>query len=185
MGTIHGNRCACIEERLQPVCAKRVRRRSDRHAAQPAVWCDEILHPVAAARIADAGPAYERSGNRQCGVSRRTRRTARQAPVVSHRFQRQPDQSGIQEPDFRTRSDRRPAAGRSLRPSALGRILPQGRLRDVDRADRSQQQVPSQFPGAKSEQRLELRHRTECAGTPASAAVQMPLWRTHPDPHLQ
>ena len=55
---------------------------------------------------------------------------------------------------------------------SLGQIAPNSRFHPIFR-----RQV--------SEQRLELRHRPERAGTPASAPVQGPLWRTDSDPHLQ
>jgi hypothetical protein len=64
-------------------------------------------------------------------------------------------------------------------------ILPQDRLRNLARPDCAQQQIPSQFPGATSKQRLVLRHRPQRAGTPAADAVQGTLWRTDPDPRLQ
>ena len=100
-------------------------------------------------------------------------------------FSANPNDPQFRNLTVRTWSDRGPPARRNLCPSALGRVLPQGRLRDDARTDRAEQPLPSQLPGAKPEQRLVLRHRPSPAGTPAAAAVQGPLWRADPDAHLQ
>ena len=129
--------------------------------------------------------ADQGSGDRQRGFPGGSERTARQAPLLSHRLQANPIQPGIQQPGLRTRPDRGTPAGRSLRASALGRVLPQGRLCDDLGPGRGGHPIPSRHGGAESEQRLDLRHRPVRAGQLASVPDQGPLRRTDPDPHLQ
>ena len=118
-------------------------------------------------------------------MARQPERAALQAAVVPHRFHRQPGRSQFPQSDHRARADRGPAPGRGVRASALGRVLPRSRLRDVVGADRAQHPVPPEFPGTESEQRVDLGHRPVRAGNPAARADQGPLRRAHPVPRLQ
>src|SRR5262245_10968558 len=151
VGPFHCGRIPGVEERAEPAGPQRLWGDSHRHAAQPLVRRAEIHPAHAAARPADADTADPRC-RRQCRVPGGFGRTARPAVVLPHRLQRQSGQPAIQKSHHRTRADRRPSAWRGVRASALGRVLPQGRLRLLDGADRTEHEIPPQFPGAESEQ---------------------------------
>ena len=68
---------------------------------------------------------------------------------------RQHRRSEIPQSRDQPRTDRGEAAGRSLRASALERVLPEGRLHLVMGPDRAQHELPSQLPGPEREQRLD------------------------------
>ena len=105
----------------------------DRHAAQPAVRRQEILPGDAAPRRAEAQQADARGGHRRLHVRRPPERVSGQGHVVSHGFHGRSDQHAVPQSPHQPRPLRGQTAGTDLRPSALGRVPPQVRLRDVGR----------------------------------------------------
>ena len=167
---------AGLQERPEPVCPQRLCGHPDRHAAQPAVRGAEVhpAHAAAAAADARAHDAIGAGHRGRCRVRRPVCGAAqRQAHVLSQRFQqlyaaiREPNP--FRNPDDQQGPDGRPPAGRVLRASALGRVLPQGRLRDVVDAMRAGHQVPPELPRPGPQRGLDLRHRQCRAGEHASA----------------
>src|SRR5262249_113083 len=85
---------------------------------------------------------------------------------------------------------RGPSTGRDFRASAVERVLPEGRLHNVGRPSRAEQQLPSQLSGAGAEQHLDLWHGPGQYGgrNPQWYVASIPdkgsIRRTHPDPDL-
>src|SRR5262245_43710503 len=85
--------------------------------------------------------------------------------------------------------ERRPPGGGALAP-ALDRIRPPGRRRPGARPDRRQRPVPAHLPGAKAQQRVDLRHRAvhsrrpDHAGNLAADAHPGAIRPADPHPHL-
>src|SRR5215831_6459506 len=149
MGNFHCDRSAGAEERLESIRLERLRADPDRHAAQSVVRRAEVHHAAAPAEPPEPG-ADDPRRRRQRRLPRRLGRAAGETVVVSHRLHCQPERSAIQESDHEPTTDRRPCARRGVRASAVGRVLPQGRLCGVDRADRAQPAIPSRLSGAGS-----------------------------------
>ena len=127
-----------LKNGLSPFAPQRLRRwRSDRYAAEPVVRRQEVHPAPAPAGASDAATADPRHlhrpriRRRRCFSRGDGRDAAGQTVVVPHRLHRQSQRPAIQESGHRERSDRGPPAGRGLCASALERVLPQGRLRDV------------------------------------------------------
>ena len=156
------HRGARVQERAQPVCAQRLRRCPDRHAAQPAVRCRQVHPAHAAAEPADAdAPDQGSPTTRRCFL--RASDTTMPSGMSYHKDYSSYVGDPAQQPVIATRS---PTAARwraarhreffahqrweEFFPK-VGYVMSWGPMR-------ARHQVPPQFPRPESEQRMVLRH---------------------------